>query len=153
MVIETNSTQETIELGARLGARLKAEDVVCLIGDLGSGKTQLTKGIAKGLKIKSHRYVNSPTFMILNIHHGETSTLYHLDFYRLNNKQDALDAGLDEYIPSDGVTVIEWADRIADILPDHRLDVYLEILSEHHRRITISKVGRFDIDLDTLEVL
>lgn len=138
MKIISNSVEETIGLGAKLAKRLRRGSVVALVGELGSGKTVLTKGLAKGLGVKDVRYVNSPTFVIIKEYKGKLP-LYHFDLYRLN-RSSAIDAGIfQEYFYGDGVTVIEWADRIGGLLPKRHIEVKLAVLGEMSREIEISQ--------------
>jgi tRNA threonylcarbamoyladenosine biosynthesis protein TsaE len=137
MKIISNSAEETIRIGVKLARKLKKGDVVALIGDLGSGKTVLTKGIAEGLGVKNPRYVNSPTFVIIKEYKGRLP-LYHFDIYRLN-KTTLLDSeGYEEYFYDDGVTVIEWADKIRAILPRRYIEVRLRAEGENIRKIEIN---------------
>lgn len=139
MKIISDSIDHTIQIGARIATALKKGDVVALIGELGSGKTVLTKGIAKGLGVKDVRYVNSPTFVIIKEYKGKVP-LYHFDLYRLN-KTTCLDAiSYDEYFYGDGVTVVEWADKIRKILPKKRLEIKLSVLGGNKRKIEIVKI-------------
>ncbi|MFA5144226.1 MAG: tRNA (adenosine(37)-N6)-threonylcarbamoyltransferase complex ATPase subunit type 1 TsaE [Candidatus Omnitrophota bacterium] len=132
----SNSPEETIAIGIKLARRLKKGDCVALIGDLGSGKTVLTKGIAEGLGVKNPRYVNSPTFVIIKEYKGKLP-LYHFDLYRLN-KSTILDAeSYEEYLYDDGVTVIEWADKIRKLLPKRCIEVRLKVAGESRRKIVI----------------
>lgn len=132
----SNSVEETISIGAKLGRKLKKGDCVALVGDLGSGKTVLTKGIAEGLGVKNPRYVNSPTFVIIKEYKGKLP-LYHFDLYRLD-RSTALDAeGYEEYFYDDGVSVIEWADKIRGLLPKKRIQVKLRMIGEDRREIVI----------------
>lgn len=134
----SKSIDETINIGAKLGKSLAAGDVVALIGDLGAGKTVLTKGIAKGLGVKNVRYVNSPTFVIIKEYKGRMS-LYHFDLYRLN-KSSVLDAeNFEEYFYGNGVTVVEWADKIRPLLPKRHIEVKLSVAGEGKRKIQIRK--------------
>ena len=140
-MISLNNLEETEKFGIFLGENLKAGDVVCLNGDLGAGKTTLTKSIAKGLGI--HDYVTSPTFTIVNEYYGKID-LYHIDTYRLDDMVDVDYLGFDEYFYSDGVTIVEWAEKIRDSLPEE----YMEINIKSHddkRDLDINYVGnRFD---------
>lgn len=139
-VFVSNSVEETLGIGARIAKRLKKGDIVALIGRIGSGKTVLTKGIAKGLGVKDPRYVNSPTFVIIKEHKGKIP-LYHFDLYRLN-KTTLLDIeSYEEYLYGDGVTVIEWADKIRPLLPKRYIEVRLSVAGENCRRIDIRKTG------------
>ena len=133
----TGSDQETIELGRRLGAVLRDGDMVALVGELGSGKTWFTKGLAMGLGVPSGTIVTSPSFSLLNEYEGRLS-LYHMDAYRLERKSDFLSAGLDEYFDAKGVVVMEWAVRWPEILPDWRLKVEFQILDHQSRTIRLS---------------
>ncbi len=133
---ETHSSHETIALGKVLGCLLQKGDVIALMGELGSGKTWLTKGIAKGLGIEGEKVVTSPSFTLVNNYEGKIP-LYHMDAYRLETLSDFLDAGLDEYFYLDGVAVLEWADRWPEILPGHTLTVQLRIINDSSRKITL----------------
>ncbi len=134
----SNSVEETIKIGKKLAKGLKMGDCIALIGDLGSGKTVLTKGIAEGLGVKNARYVNSPTFVIIKEYRGKLP-LYHFDVYRLN-KSTVLDAeSYEEYFYDGGVTVIEWADKIRSLLPRKYIEVKLSVIGESKRKIEIRK--------------
>ncbi len=113
--ITTKSEQETIAEGKRLASFLKAGDLAALTGDLGSGKTTFTKGIASGLGVENPEYVNSPSFVLIREYKGEIP-LYHFDLYRLDNLQDMGYIGIQEYLDGDGVVVIEWADKLGKLL-------------------------------------
>ena len=141
MKIFSNSIEETIKLGKELAKDLKKGDVVALIGELGSGKTVLTKGIAKGLGVKDVRYVNSPTFVIIKEYKARLP-LYHFDLYRLN-RSSALDGtSFEEYFYGDGITVIEWADKIKKQLPPKHLEVKMRVAGEGRREISIMRINR-----------
>jgi tRNA threonylcarbamoyladenosine biosynthesis protein TsaE len=148
--VVTKSDQETIELGSTLGACLKQGDVVALAGELGSGKTWFTKGIARGLGIGPNTIITSPSFALVNEYPGKT-TFFHIDVYRLESLSELLGAGIDEYLYSGGVAVMEWADRWPEILPDDALRVELVILDEHSRSITFS--GRHGRAASVLEAV
>ncbi|MCX5678380.1 MAG: tRNA (adenosine(37)-N6)-threonylcarbamoyltransferase complex ATPase subunit type 1 TsaE [Candidatus Omnitrophica bacterium] len=136
MLLISKSVEETIKTGERLARKLKPGDVVALIGNLGAGKTVLTKGIAKGLGVKDVRYVNSPTFVTIKEYKGKIP-LYHFDIYRLNNANVLDSESYEEYFYGDGVTVIEWADKIRGILPKKYIEVKLSVAGEGKRRIEI----------------
>lgn len=119
----SNSACGTAELGMRLGNILQKGDTVCLTGDLGTGKTAFTGGIAKALGING--YITSPTFTIINEYEGRLP-LYHFDVYRIGDAGEMIETGFDDYIGSDGVAVIEWAELIEEILPEDRIDVRIE---------------------------
>ena len=119
----THSQDETIELGRRLGALLREGDVLVLTGDLGAGKTQLTKGIAAAMGVTAD--VTSPTFTIQMVYPGSEMDLNHFDLYRLERADQLEDTGLFDVLGADGVCVIEWGEQFADEIGDERLDVVL----------------------------
>jgi tRNA threonylcarbamoyladenosine biosynthesis protein TsaE len=134
----SNSIKETLAIGEKLGKSLRPGDVIALVGDLGSGKTVLTKGIAKGLGVKNTRYVNSPTFVIIKEYKGKVP-LYHFDIYRLNRYTLVDDIAFEEYFYGDGVTVVEWADKIPELLPKKRIEVRLSVVGDTKRKIEVVK--------------
>ena len=119
----TTATEETIALGERLGKVLRAGDVLVLTGDLGAGKTQLTKGIAAGMGVTDD--VTSPTFNILMVYEGAQMPLYHFDLYRLDDPDQLEDIGFYDALEGDGPCVIEWGEQFSDEIGDERLDVFL----------------------------
>jgi len=133
--ITTHSDEETIEVAQNIEAEKFPNMVICLNGDLGSGKTVFTKGFASAMAIDD---VTSPTFNIIKEYEGELS-LFHMDVYRTNGKVD--DLGIEEYFNKGGVTIIEWAEMIEDILPEERLDVTFKITGENNRVIVITPHG------------
>ena len=138
----TDSAEETRALAARLGHLLRPGDVLCLIGDLGTGKTTFTQGLALGLGLPPEEPVNSPTFTLVAEHPGGRLPLYHFDVYRLPDSSALTDLAFDEYLEAGGVVVIEWADRITDALPAERLDIRLaEAASPEAREIVLTSVG------------
>lgn len=137
----SKSVKETINFGKRLGRILRKGDVVALCGELGSGKTILTKGIAEGLGVRSSKYVNSPTFVILKEHKGRIP-LYHFDIYRLNNISEFSTVDYTAYFYGKGASVIEWADKIIELLPKDFLRIDMSVKKENERRISVSPHGR-----------
>lgn len=131
--IITSSPAMTSEVGRMLGSLLEPGDLLCLYGDLGAGKTHLSYGIALGLEVKD-QYITSPTFAFVNEYEGRIP-FYHIDLYRLTDPSELEGIGLEEYIDSDGATVIEWAERAEDELPEECLSVYLSHLAEDSREI------------------
>ena len=127
-VVRTSSTVETIELGRRLGELLRAGDVLVLTGDLGAGKTQLTKGIARGMGVEGD--VTSPTFTIEMVYQGTDLELDHFDLYRLDDPDQLEDTGLFDVLGADGVCVIEWGEQFADEIGDARVDVFVRRLDD-----------------------
>lgn len=131
---ETKSERETILLGKKLGSLLAEGDVVALIGELGSGKTCFTKGLAQGLGVTEDIVVTSPSFALANEYPGRCS-LFHIDAYRLETLDDFLSAGLDEYFYAGGVVAVEWADRWPEVLPSRGVKVEFEFIEDTCRRI------------------
>ena len=111
--------------------------IICLMGDLGSGKTVFTKGFANALGIDEN--ITSPTFNIIKEYTGGEANLYHMDLYRLNG--DIKNLGLDEYFEKDGVVIIEWADMIEEYLPEERLDIKFKVIDENTRIIKLTPHG------------
>ena len=142
MVIETNSPEETCQAGMRLGEMAEAGQVFTLTGDLGVGKTVFTQGLAKGLGIEEP--VNSPTFTIVQVYDGGRLPFYHFDVYRIGDVEEMDEVGFDDYVMGDGVSLIEWADLIEEILPEKRTKILIEKDLERgfdYRRITVTQVG------------
>lgn len=130
----SSSAEETAALGRERARRLRAGDVVALAGDLGAGKTQFVKGLVAGLG--SEADVTSPTFTLLREYVDGSLPVYHFDFYRLEDRAAALRLGLDDYFFGDGVSVIEWADRFRDLIPDNAHWISFAIKSETVRAIS-----------------
>jgi tRNA threonylcarbamoyladenosine biosynthesis protein TsaE len=139
MEIISGSTQETLDIGKLISRKLKKGDIVCLFGNLGSGKTVLTKGISLGQGVDKDK-VTSPTFVILRQHQGKFP-IYHFDLYRLNSPEDILDLGYEEYLFDEGISVIEWADKLGKLLPKEFLKIELLVLGEDQRKIKICPKG------------
>jgi tRNA threonylcarbamoyladenosine biosynthesis protein TsaE len=131
---QTQGAEETRALAARLGRLLRAGDVLCLIGDLGAGKTTFTQGLALGLGLPPEQPVRSPTFTLLAEHPGGRLPLYHFDVYRLPDSSGLAELAFDEYLDMGGVVVIEWADKITDALPPERLDIALTPTDDSNTR-------------------
>jgi len=136
MKVISKSVEKTMEIGAKFAKELKKGDCVGLIGDLGAGKTVFTKGIAMGLGVKNPQYVNSPTFVTIKEYKGRYP-LYHFDLYRLDKHSGFDDMNYEEYFYGDGITVIEWADKIREILPKKYIEVRLTVIGENKRSIEI----------------
>ncbi|MCF7669081.1 MAG: tRNA (adenosine(37)-N6)-threonylcarbamoyltransferase complex ATPase subunit type 1 TsaE [Verrucomicrobia bacterium] len=129
----SHNTDDTTALGEKFGRHAAPGWVIGLIGDLGAGKTQFVKGLARGLGI--NRRVQSPTFTLINEYHGGRLPLYHIDLYRLDSIEAVIGAGLDAYMQTKGVTVVEWAERCADLLPEHSRHVIFEHYNSEERKI------------------
>lgn len=132
--IISHSPQDTFLLGQRLAAELHPGDVLALEGDLGAGKTQFTKGLAAGLGVET--VVTSPTFTLVHEYPGGRLPLFHIDLYRLEEEEEVLGIGLDDYLDGDGVTVIEWADKFAALMPRGVRWVRFRVLEGDDREIT-----------------
>lgn len=141
--ITTKSERETILLAQNFESEKFPNMVICLSGDLGSGKTTFTKGFADALGIKEE--VTSPTFTIVKEYYGGEMPLYHMDVYRLDDGPK--DVNVEEYFDKDGVTIIEWADMIKDILPEERLDIKIGILDDDTRVLLIRPIGKIYEDI------
>lgn len=140
MTIETRSEQETFELGFRIGTEAIEGQTFTLSGDLGVGKTVFTKGLAKGLGIEEA--VSSPTFTIVQIYEEGRMPFYHFDVYRIGDIEEMDEIGYEDYINGNGVTLIEWADLIEEILPRVRTQITIEKDLNRgfdYRRVTIEK--------------
>ena len=123
---KTESPEETQALGEKLGKTLKQGDVIALIGDLGTGKTCLTQGIARGAGIASDEIVSSPSYILINEYSGMVP-IYHIDLYRLENSEEIAELGLSEYVEGDGICIIEWAERMAEALPDSCIKIHITL--------------------------
>ena len=135
MEVLTKSAEETVELGKRIGAFLLPNDVIALIGPLGAGKTTLIQGIAAGVGVKD--YVTSPTFIIINEYAGRLP-FYHIDLYRLDEGLEIADLGIEEYFNRGGVCVIEWAEKLKELLPQKAEIIEIETISDNERKICVS---------------
>ena len=131
----SNSAAETAAIARQIAEDLTAGSVLALRGELGSGKTLFTQGVVAALK--SDAVVTSPTFTIVHEYQGGRLPIYHFDFFRLENRESAVRLGLDDYLFSDGVSVIEWADRFPELIPEQARWISFEIKSEHQRIITV----------------
>lgn len=134
-----DSIKQTMDLGQQLGKLVNSGDIICLTGDLGCGKTHLTKGLAKGLGIQDE--ITSPTFTIVNEYEGGRLKLNHFDVYRVNDPDEIEGIGFDEYIFSAAVSVIEWANYIDMLIPEEALHITMSKLldkGENYRKIVIN---------------
>lgn len=139
MIVESFKTQDTYQLGMELGEKAKAGQVYCLLGDLGTGKTVFTQGFAKGLGITEP--VNSPTFTIVQVYDEGRLPFYHFDVYRIEDIDEMLEIGYEDYFYGQGVCLIEWSNLIEELLPSDRTVITIEKELEKgfdYRRITIA---------------
>jgi tRNA threonylcarbamoyladenosine biosynthesis protein TsaE len=144
--IISRSPEETLHFGALLGKYLTKGSIVALSGELGSGKTCLTQGIAKGLGVPGHLYVTSPSFTLVNEYPG-LLRLFHVDLYRIDKVTELDEIGLDEMLGCDDVTVIEWAEKMGDVLPNERLSISISIVDDRTRNLHLMASGQSAIDL------
>ena len=139
MEVETNSPKETKKVAEKLAKILTAGSAVALFGDLGAGKTVFAQGLAKGLGIK--RKVISPTFVFMRSYpfllHKKPLTFYHIDLYRGQDSGDFRNLGLEEIFSDEGIVVLEWAEKIRDVLPKRRIDVTISVTGDKTRKISI----------------
>ena len=131
---KTESPEETQALGEQIGKTLKRGDVIALIGDLGTGKTCLTQGIARGVGISSGEVVNSPSYILINEYNGRIP-IYHIDLYRLEDSSEITELGLSEYIEGDGICIIEWAERMADALPNTTIRIHIRLAAASGKEV------------------
>ena len=140
MIIETRSAEETYQLGFDIGQKAQAGQLYTLVGDLGVGKTVFTQGLAKGLEIEEA--INSPTFTIVQVYEDGRLPFYHFDVYRIGDICEMDEIGYEDYIYGEGVTLIEWANLIEEILPTKRTEIVIEKDLEQgfdYRKITIEE--------------
>ena len=136
--ITSHSPEETQAIGRILGSSAEPGDIFLLVGGLGAGKTCLTQGILWGLGVDE--YARSPTFVLVSQYQGRLM-LYHMDLYRLDTIEEIIDLGLDEYLFGDGVCVVEWAEKAAEIFPERHVLVRIDYVDETSRRLTLTTVG------------
>lgn len=140
MIIETRSAEETYQLGIEIGQKATKGQVYTLVGDLGVGKTVFTQGLAKGLEINEP--ISSPTFTIVQVYDEGRLPFYHFDVYRISDISEMDEIGFEDYVYGEGVSLIEWANLIEEILPEERIAITIEKVLEKgfdYRRITIEE--------------
>ncbi len=136
----TRTQEETIQFGVTLAKRLKPGDIICLFGDLGSGKTTFVKGLAKGLRINPTK-VSSPTFVVMNMYEGKLP-LYHFDLYRFEDANEIYAIGYEEFFYGEGIAVVEWAERLGALCPKEYLSVHFSHRKDHGRTIQLKAKGK-----------
>ena len=139
MEIISDSGRKTLNIGKFIARNLEKGDIVCLFGELGSGKTVLTKGISSGLGVRQES-VTSPTFVLIRQYEARIP-VFHFDLYRLVCSEDIQDLGYEEYLFGDGIAIIEWADRLGKLLPREFLRIQLEVAGDKKRKLKISARG------------
>lgn len=142
-IFDSNSAEQTMDFAKKLAQKLDKGTVITLEGDLGAGKTTFTKGLAQGLGVT--RTVNSPTFTIIKEYTDGKLPLYHMDVYRLEESDE--DLGFDEYFHGDGISVVEWAHFIEDMLPAELLKIKINYVNDAERKINLEPVGKRYLDL------
>ena len=147
MNLSTNNNVETLAFGERLGRCLKPGDIILIFGDLGAGKTTLTQGICRGLGV-TEEYIRSPTFTVVN-EYFKTFPIYHIDLYRLESFSDIKALGLEEYLFANGVSIIEWAEKLSpepNQVPglgiDERIEIHIIIEEENHRSFRVEMINQ-----------
>lgn len=133
--IITNSPEETITLGEKIGQKLKGGEIIAYTGDLGSGKTTITRGICIGMGLGDD--VTSPTFALVNEYRGEKISLIHFDMYRINSAEDLETTGFFDYMDDDTVLCVEWSENISSELPENCIFINFERISDNVRKITV----------------
>lgn len=140
MICKSYSPEETEKIAEKLAKGLSCGDVICLDGELGAGKTAFTKGLCRALGVEEH--ISSPTYTIVNCYSGSIN-VYHIDAYRIEDSDEMYEIGFEDYL-SDGICIIEWSVRIADILPQRRIEISISrdlSFDENYREIEIVKTG------------
>ncbi|MFH1395551.1 MAG: tRNA (adenosine(37)-N6)-threonylcarbamoyltransferase complex ATPase subunit type 1 TsaE [Candidatus Omnitrophota bacterium] len=138
--ITTSSPEETMKLGKKIAKQLKTGDLVALIGELGTGKTVFVKGLAKGLGVKNPLYVNSPSFVIVKEYEGQKN-LYHFDVYRIDLRSFCETLDYKRYFYGRGITVVEWADKIKEVLPEQYLEITIKYGPQQKRLLSFRAIG------------
>ena len=142
MIYNSNSPKETENIAKAFAKELKGGDVVCLNGDLGTGKTAFVQGLVKALGFSEP--ISSPTFTVINCYEGGRMPIYHFDVYRIEDCDEMYEIGYEEYVYGDGLTLIEWSEKISDILPHDRYEITIEKNYDKHedfRQINIERIG------------
>ena len=145
----SHSAEETRNLGKKLAAHLQAGDVVLLQGDLGAGKSEFARGVARGLGITGA--VPSPSFTILNAYDEGRIPLYHFDWYRIEEAQEIYDMGMEEQLGGDGIALIEWSERAPECLPARLLEITIHTQDEETREISFIPHGNFPFQEDMIK--
>ena len=138
--ITSTRVEDTLAIGSRLGTAAQPNDVIALTGPLGAGKTRLAKGIAAGLQVNDPRVVNSPTFVLINEYAGRLH-MYHVDAYRLAGSAELAALGFEDMCVAGGLVVVEWADKIQDLLPADSLSIELTATGENSRQLRLTPGG------------
>jgi tRNA threonylcarbamoyladenosine biosynthesis protein TsaE len=146
VVLQSQKTSETIRIGKHIGSHLQSGDVVGLVGELGTGKTQFIKGLAAGAGVGNSTYITSPSFTLINEYKGKIP-FYHIDLYRLSSEKEVEELGLEEYFQGEGITAVEWADKIPSLLPKELLWIHIHYRGKHTRSLEIFGEGKRYLNL------
>jgi tRNA threonylcarbamoyladenosine biosynthesis protein TsaE len=146
MVLQSKSTSGTIRIGKNIGSLLLPGDVVALVGELGSGKTQFVKGMALGVGVGKPTYISSPSFTLINEYPGRIP-FYHIDLFRLGWEKEAEELGLEDYFQGKGITAIEWAEKISSLLPKEILLIHIVYKGKNTRSLEITGKGKRYLNL------
>ena len=141
----SHSPEETLHLGKSIGSSLISGDIILLFGDHGAGKTRLTQGICNGLGLEKDTYIRSPTFTLINDYQGRLP-IYHIDLYRIDSHEEIYSLGLEEILFNQGITIIEWAEKLRSpknsnnliLNIEDRIEIYIKIISESEREFTFN---------------
>ena len=152
LTIRLNNLEETVAFGRRLGQQARPGDIITLEGALGAGKTTLTQFIGQGLDVPEEYYITSPTFSLLHEYPGRIP-LFHMDLYRLAGSDEIIELGFADYLYGEGVCVIEWPDRLEEMMPENRLQIELEFTSETVRTAGLTGHGQFEERMADLQKL
>ena len=144
----TKGPEETRALGRKLCKYLRPGDTLLMLGDLGAGKSEMTRGIAEGLGVAEK--VTSPSFTILNVYESGSIPLYHFDWYRIEDAEELYELSMDEYLQMNGVAVVEWAERAPEVVPESYLEITLTPTDDYERLITLKPAGDFRLLDETL---
>lgn len=145
----SRSAKETRDIGQQLASALKAGDVVLLDGDLGAGKSELARGVARGLDIQGA--VPSPSFTILNAYDEGRIPLYHFDWYRIEDPNEIYEMGMEEQLGGDGIALIEWSEKAEECLPQKRLRISIRTIDENTRELCFDPEGGFELEENWLK--
>lgn len=136
---ESSSEKETEKIAQKFSKQIKDKDIICFFGDVGTGKTVFSRGLCRGLGYKS--YVNSPSYIVMNIYKTDTLSIYHYDLYRISSTEELTEIGYYEFLGQENsVTIIEWAEMLKDEIPANRIDITLTALDENKRKIEIKRI-------------
>jgi len=141
VLLYSKSALETIRIGKSIGSLLLPGDIVALVGELGTGKTQFAKGLAAGLGVRKSNYIPSPSFTLINEYAGRIP-FYHIDLFRLGTEKEAEELGLEEYFQSGGIAAIEWADKIPSMLFKEMLWIHIRYTGKHTRSLELLGKGK-----------